>query len=404
MGKDPVAADWPPLTDEEVRSILLTERARSGLTVGGSQAVAPPVVCWRSPRPWSAAGLVNWRGRRILVKRHHILVRTAAQLGVEHAFAAHLRARGCPVPAQVRFPGGLTAVVRGPYVYEAQEQAAGVDSYRDAASWSPYASTSHAWSAGAELARLHVAAASFDRAERAACVLMGSCALVLAADPFGQLEQTMVSRPGLARSLANRSWRESFASELQPAIARAGTLCRRLPRQWGHGDWHPSNLGWTSPDRDARVASVFDLGLANRTFAVHDLATAIERSAISWLDLADSGQAKVDYAGLGALLDGYESVRTLSPDEAAALVALLPVVHVEFALSELEYFDDVVHSAANASLAYDGYLLGHARWFAAEEGSAILDRLAARWLERPASPVAQPAKGPDQPGWSRHAP
>ena len=38
----------------------------------------------------------------------------------------------------------------------------------------------------------------------------------------------------------------------------------------------------------------------------------------------------------------------LGPDELAALVALLPLVHAEFALSELEYFHGVVRSSSSA--------------------------------------------------------
>jgi hypothetical protein len=51
---------------------------------------------------------------------------------------------------------------------------------------------------------------------------------------------------------------------------------------------------------------------------------------------------------------------------------------VEYALSEAEYFADVVSAPALADLAYDGYLLGHARWFAGPDGSAVLDHLRPR--------------------------
>ena len=68
----------------------------------------------------------------------------------------------------------------------------------------------------------------------------------------------------------------------------------------------------------------------------------------------------------------------LTPAEATALPEVLPVAHVEFALSEVEYFADVTGSAANAELAYDGYLLGHARWFAAPAGAEVLDHLRRR--------------------------
>jgi Ser/Thr protein kinase RdoA (MazF antagonist) len=365
MGKTLVPADWPPLTDEEVSLVL-----------GGARAGA--VVTWHSPRPMSAAGLVSWRGASLAVKRHHVSVRTVGQLAAEHAFAGYLRARGLPVPAVVPLQGGATAVRRGDFSYEAYRLAAGIDLYRDALSWSPFAALPHARSAGAALARLHRAAGGFAAPGRPPGVLISSCAVILATDPVGQVTRILARRPGLARWMARRPWRDDFARHLLPAINRAGPLGRGLPRQWGHGDWHPSNLTWTSAGPDARVAGIFDLGLANRTFAVHDLAIAIERSTVAWLDLAESGQAGADLEAMDALLDGYESVRPLSPAEAIALPGVLPVAHLEFALSEVDYFADVTGSAANAELAYDGYLLGHARWFAAPAGAAVLDHLRRR--------------------------
>ncbi len=370
MGKLPVPPDWPPLTDEEVSQAL-------------AGAAAGAVVTWHSPRPMSAAGLASWQGASLFVKRHHVSVRTVGQLAAEHAFAGHLRARGLPVPAVVQLDGGATAVRRGDFVYEAHHRAGGIDLYRDAVSWSPFASLRHARAAGAALARLHLAAADFPAPERPPAVLMDGCAVTMSADPPGRLSRILAARPGLARALAERPWRADFARHLLPAISRAARLGGGLPRQWGHGDWHPSNLSWTGPGPDARVAAVLDLGLANRTFAVHDLAIAIERSIVAWLDLAESGQASVDFEAMDALLDGYESVRPLSGAEAAALAGILPVAHVEFALSEVEYFAAVVRSAANADLAYDGYLIGHARWFAGPDGSALLD-----WLRQRAGRAA----------------
>jgi Ser/Thr protein kinase RdoA (MazF antagonist) len=365
MGKALVKPDWPPLTDADVSRVL-----------GGVPAGA--VVTWHSPRPMSAAGLVSWRGAAVFVKRHHVSVRTAAQLAAEHAFAGYLRGRGVPVPAVIRLADGSTATRLGDFVYEAHELADGIDLYRDAVSWSPFASPGHARAAGEALARLHLAAAGFPAPERPPGVLIGGCAVTLSADPLGELGRLLAGRPRLARYLAGRPWRDDVTRYLLPAIGRAGPLCRSLPRQWGHGDWHPSNLTWTGSGPGARVAGVLDLGLANRTFAVHDLATAVERSTVAWLDLAETGQASVDFEAMDALLDGYASVRPLSRTEAAALAEILPVVHLEFALSEVEYFAGVVRSAANAELAYDGYLMGHARWFAGPGGAAVVGHLRRR--------------------------
>ena len=381
MGKELVMPDWSPLTVAEVRTVLARYPQPGG-------PAGDEMITWRSPRPMSAAGLIRWDGADLFVKRHHVRVRTPAQLTVEHAFIAHLRARRIPAPAVLRAADGATAARYGDFAYEVHGRAGGLDRYRDALSWTPYTSPGHARAAGAALARLHVAAERFPLPARAPAVLTSGCEIILAADPLGAIKWLAGCRPGLAAYLDGRAWPGDLTRHVLPAIQRAAPLLAGLPRQWGHGDWHPSNLTWTSAARDATVASVFDFGLANRTFAVHDLATALERATVSWLDLADPsgagpdaggpGRAEADLDAIDALLDGYESVRPLSPAEAVALPEVFPVVHVEYALSEIEYFAHVVSSAANADLAYDGYLLGHAAWFDTTDGAAVLDHLRRR--------------------------
>jgi Ser/Thr protein kinase RdoA (MazF antagonist) len=406
MGKDLVAPDWPPLTDDEVGVVLAAYPACGGGHPGGQ-----PVVTWRSPRPMSAAGLVRCDaregrpGRCVFVKRHHAAVRSTGQLITEHALATYLRLRGVPVPSVLRDTDGATVAARGDFRYEVHEVADGVDLYRDAVSWSPFTSLGHAWAAGAALARLHGAAAAFPLPERLSAPLLSSCAIVIAADPgadpaadpgpgqarpgrpsdpvglsgpAGGVARFAADLPALAAYLSARDWRTDVDQYLRAPIERAAPLLAALPRQWGHGDWHPSNLTWTGPGPDAVVAGVLDLSLANRTLAVHDLATALERATVSWLDLDETGHAAADLDAVDALLDGYESIRPLSGLEAVALAAVLPVVHVEYALTEVEYFAGIVGSPANADLAYDAYLLGHARWFAGPEGAAMLDRVRRR--------------------------
>ena len=376
MGKALVEPDWPPLSAEEVNAVL----ARYGLPGGTA------VLLWRSPRPMSAAALVRCGGSGLFVKRHHVLVRSAAQLAAEHAFAAHLRALGVAVPAVLRLADGTTTVASGDYRYEVHERAEGIDLYRDALSWSPFTSTAHALAAGAALARFHLASTSFGLPERPPGVLTNSCAVIAAADPLAVVARLAARQPGLAGYLHGRRWRDDLTRYHLPAIRQLAPLLPALGRLWGHGDWHPSNLTWTTPAPDAGVAGVIDLGLANRTFAVHDLAVAIERSAVAWLDLPGTGRAAVDIPAVDALLDGYVSVRPLTRAELAALAALLPVVHLEYALSEVEYFAGVVRSPENSGLAYDGYLIGHARWFGTPEGRALLSHLRQRADRRTAAP------------------
>lgn len=369
MGRELAEPDWPPLTGGEVRAVL----ARYPAAAGAAAAQAG----WHSPRPMSAAALVRLPGGTVFVKRHHRRVRTPAQLAAEHAFAAHLRAGGVAVPAVLRTEAGETTLTWGDYVYEVHAPAPGLDSYRDAMSWSPFRSLGHARAAGAALARLHRVAAGFRRPARPPAVLTSSVEIITAADPLAAVARLARQRPGLAQGLAGRDWQGDIARHVAPAIRRAAPLLAALPRQWGHGDWHPSNLTWTADGPDAEVAGVFDLGLANRTFAVHDLATALERSAVGWLDLPETGRAAADLPAAGALLAGYESVRPLTAAEAAALPAVLPAVHVEYALSELEYFASVTGSPGNADLAY-AYLVDHARWFAGPDGAALAGYLRRR--------------------------
>jgi Ser/Thr protein kinase RdoA (MazF antagonist) len=408
MGKELTLPDWSPLTSAEVHTVL----ARY------PRAPGDEMITWRSPRPMSAAGLIRHGGSDLFVKRHHVRVRTLAQLAVEHAFIGHLRARGIPAPAVLRAADGATATQYGDFVYEVHELASGLDLYRDALSWTPYASLGHARAAGAALARLHEAADRFPLPARAPAVLTGGCEIIVSNDPLAEVKWLAGCRPGLAGYLDGRAWPDDLTRHVLPAIRRAAPLLAGLPRQWGHGDWHPSNLTWSSAGPDAVVAGVFDFGLANRTFAVHDLAMALERATVSWLDLGDAdtadpgladpgladldladpagttvdradpdgavrGRAEADLDGIDAFLDGYESVRPLTPAEAAALPEVFPVVHVEYALSEVEYFASVVSSPANADLAYDGYLLGHAAWFATPPGAVVLDHLRRRAATTP---------------------
>jgi Ser/Thr protein kinase RdoA (MazF antagonist) len=366
-------ADWPALTDDEVRAVLGRFEHYAG-----SGASRDAVVSWHSPRPMSAAALVRLANGTVFVKRHHAAVRTPERLRVEHTFANYLRARGQPLPEVLRNANGDTVVQDGDFVYEVHERATGVDLYLDVPSWHPFTSLDHARAAGRALARFHRAARDFPLPASEPSVLMSSTAIVASSEPLAELGRLVAVRPGLARAVSHRSLLEDFARYHLPTIEKAAPLLGALAPRWGHGDWHASNLAWSSSGRKAVVAGVLDLGLANRTFAVHDLAVALERSTVDWFDLAGTGGAVTDLEAVDALLEGYEEVDPLDERELAALVAVLPVVHLEYALSEVEYFAEVVRSPANADLAYDGYFIGHARWFEEAAGSVLLDHLQRR--------------------------
>jgi len=153
---------------------------------------------------------------------------------------------------------------------------------------------------------------------------------------------------------------------------------------WTHNDLHASNLLWSDESGGAQAAAIFDFGLADRTNVAHDLAQAIERNIVEWITLmndpAHPENVRVHFDHLVALLEGYEQVRPLSDDEAAALAPMAALCHAEFALSEADYFLNVLHQEEKAPMAYDAWLVGHARWFHSAGGAELLDALR-RWAD-----------------------
>jgi len=368
-----VEADWPALTNDEVRSVLRHFDQRDAVTA--SQAA---VVSWQSPRPMSTGALVHFANETVFVKRHHVAIRTPERLRVEHDLARYLRARGQSLPAVLRSTNGDTVVQIGDFVYEVHERATDVDLYRDVPSWYPFTSLDHARAAGCALALFHQAARDYPLPPCEPGVLASSTAIIASGEPLVELDRLIAARPGLARAVSHRSLVEDFSRYHLPTIEKTAPLLRILAAQWGHGDWHASNLTWSSRRPNATVAGVFDLGLSNRTSAVHDLAVALERSTVDWLDLAGTGLVAADLGAVDALLDGYEEVQPLDECEWAALVAVLPVAHLEYALSEVEYFAEIVRSPTNADLAYDDYFIGHSKWFEEAAGLSLLEHLRRR--------------------------
>jgi Ser/Thr protein kinase RdoA (MazF antagonist) len=359
--------DWPLITRDEVEAVL-----RRFPSIG-------PLVrlTWHSPRPFSAAVLITTsNGAEFFVKRHHVSIRDVEGLAEEHAFIAHLASHALPVADTIATPEGATAVTLGEWTYEVHRAAGGMDVYRKAMSWTPFADCSHAFVAGTMLARLHIAARDYAAPARAIRPLLSSFRALSETDLIGALGRWISAQPLLVRALEARDWRSDVTQVILPWHTRLVPFLPALRPLWTHGDWHASNLLWTSNTADAQISTVLDFGLSDRTCAVYDLAVAIERNTIEWMSPQDARHVHLDH--IDALLTGYELITPLSDGEYAALMALLPIVHTEFALSEVAYFYGTLNSPETADVAYDGYLLGHARWFSEPAGRALLDHLAKR--------------------------
>lgn len=370
-----VDPDWEPLTIDELRP-LMAEFPAAG---------APVEILFASPRPFSAAGVVRTERGRVFVKRHARAVRSIEGLREEHRFMEHLAANGAPVPRVLRNIAGESAIERDEWTYEVHEPAGGVDLYGEALSWTPFRCAAHAQAAGEALAKLHSAAEDFDAPRRTVQPLVASFTIFSEPDAGAAMQDYLAARPSLAGHAAVRQAARQALELLAPLHAELFPLLPEIPSVWTHNDMHASNLLWSDGAENVGVTAVIDFGLADRTNAVHDLAHAIERNIVEWLALVENPtqpeNVPVHLDHLDALLAGYEQVRPLAAAEAAALAPMLALCHAEFALSEADYFLGILHSEERARMAYEGWLVGHARWFHSAAGRQLLDALR-RWAER----------------------
>lgn len=378
-----VEPDWAPLTIEEVSAVLAHFR----------ECEQPFRIVSASPRPFSAASVVCMQRGRVFVKRHHRAIRDSEGLVEEHRFVEHLRRKAVPVPRVLVSASGQTAIENGDWTYEVHDLPPGVDLYHDAMSWTPFRSVEHARAAGRMLARLHLAAFDFPAPARRMRPLVASFSIFASKEPTVAMKRYLDARPALAHHEGVCRRCDEALEVLAPYHRELLPLLPALASLWTHNDLHPSNLFWSNDTAIAPATAVIDFGLADRTNAAHDIAHAIERSVVEWLVLVSDpdrpDEVPVHFDQLKALLDGYQALRPLSHQEAAALAPMTALCHAEFALTEADYFLGVLHSEDKARMAYDGYLAGHARWFRSAAGAKMLDALRGWAGRRPRPGVAR---------------
>jgi Ser/Thr protein kinase RdoA (MazF antagonist) len=365
-----VEPDWPALKLDEVDSLLRRY----------PQARKAERILSFSPRPFSAASVVETPLGKVFVKRHHGTVRDRDSLREEHRWLDYLSRRDTLVKKPFEDRSGETAIEIDEWTYEVHPVGEGLDLYETAQSWTPFLSVGHARHAGRALARLHAASAGYDAPARQARTLVTSFKIFSCEDPWPELARYAEERPALHGYLAGRDWLAETREVFLPFHNRLRKFLPLMQPLWTHNDFHASNLFWSGASPEAEVTDIIDVGLADRTNALHDLATAIERNGVEWLEIQNTSRDALHLEQIGALLSGYEELRPLPRDEAEAVAALLPLVHAEFALSEADYFLRVLESLEKADLAYIGYFLGHARWFDSDTGKRLLGHLQ-NWAE-----------------------
>jgi Ser/Thr protein kinase RdoA (MazF antagonist) len=172
--------------------------------------------------------------------------------------------------------------------------------------------------------------------------------------------------------LASRpNWKEGVAV-LEPGWNEVAAGLTELPEIWIHGDPQANNHFFLGEE----VAAVIDFHLATVAPRLLDLAIALDRNGLLWLEIMAGNAEAWDEPSLRGLLEGYGP---LTAAEANLLPRLLPLAQVDFALSLLTYYLTIERNEARAAWAWDVFVLGHARWHASASGQRLRADLT-RWL------------------------
>lgn len=357
-----VDAFWPSFTSAE-----LAEICDHFPGLGGFQAELRP-----GGRPLTRSALIQGGAGLFFVKWRSAQTLGAEGLAAEHQLIRDLRGAGFPTPALIPTTKSDTALAWADGWVEVQACAEGEDRYAGRHTWQPFLSLGDAQAVGRSLARLHhltghfPAPAKVDRGCPAATP-------TLLSGPFpGQAPSAWSPNPDVQAFLAARpNWQEGMAV-LEPGWNDVAAGLRDLPQMWIHGDPQANNHFFQGEE----VAAVIDFHLATVAPSLLDLAIALDRNGLLWLEIMAGNAEAWDEPSLRGLLEGYGP---LTPAEANLLPRLLPLAQIDFALSLLTYYLTIERNEARAAWAWDVFVLGHAQWHVSAPGQRLRSGLT-RWI------------------------
>lgn len=330
-----------------------------------------------SRRPYGAGTLLETTEGAYYLKKRPGGFRHPADIRWRHRVIEHLSTAGFPTPRPVPNESGDTLTETGEFSYELYEAAVGEDLYQDFHSWMPPTRARHARAAGETLARLHAALDDFPLegvtlpGDSPMTPMSARFDLAWAPDLTAAVERRIEAAPALAGFFSEVPWKQDISALYADWHQRLLGYLPEVKPAVTHGDWHVNNLLF---DGDT-VSSAIDFHLCDVSFRMYDLAVALDRNGIPWLEILDGDPEAVRWDVLEELIRGYSSVLPLSHAEVELLTALLPVHQLDLAISNVEYYLAHEGNRERADWAYHVYLLGHARHFLTAPGGGILSFL-----------------------------
>lgn len=358
VGLDVVRPLLQPMTEDDVRNVL-----RHYPSVGGLQKLLSV-----SERPYSAGALVRTEVGEFFVKKRPASWRSKEDIEREHALIAHLTARGFETPKVLKNEDDESVTAAGKVYYEVFDRAKGEDRYRGCHTWTPFERAEHAYYAGKKLAEFHLATREFPlRTPRPLSPMSAQFELVKAPDLALAVQNLAAALPALAAYLKEKPWRSDIARTYGPVCEKVRGPLTEVEGWYTHGDWHANNLFFEGD----QVVGVIDFHLADFSCRLYDLAVALDRNGILWLEVLSGDEGAVRYDVIEKLLKGYQELLPLSDTERRLLPDVLAIHPLDLALSNIAYYEGVEGDRKRADWAYEVYLLQHARRYQTKWGRAV---------------------------------
>jgi Ser/Thr protein kinase RdoA (MazF antagonist) len=277
----------------------------------------------------TAAATFETSEGRFFAKRYDLRVTEPHTILGEHGVILQLRAENFPTPMIHANNRGDTVTWLAEQPYAVFALAHGEDRYGDEHVFAAFHHREDARSAGAMLARFHLALrGGMLPAPKPFKGLTAQYRAMLAPDIPAALEELLVGAPVLGAYVRERAEWEDVKALLAPFAERLEPYLGGWPLGIIHGDWIKRNLFWKGHE----VADVLDFDLWNVGHWVYDLALALLPIGFDW-PVVLAGRAEPNHADMVAFLAGYQEVRPLEPDERAALPIVMSSARVEFYLS-----------------------------------------------------------------------
>lgn len=312
----------------------------------------------------TAACLFETPRGRFFAKAYDPLQREPMGILAEHSLAWELLAHDVPTPRLHLNRAGTTLTWHQGLGYVIADLARGEDRYGAIGVFEPFGHPEEIRSAGAMLARFHLALAEGPPlGPKAFRGLTARYELMRSPGVREGLEALWAEAPAIEALVGDRPdwpWLVGFLE------ARHGELAahlRAMPRGLIHGDFIKRNLFWQGHE----VSEIIDFDLWNEGYWAYDLALALLPCGFDWPRLLQ-GQGEVRRRDLESFVAGYRGVRPLHEAERAALPALLETARCEFYLGAIATM--LERGDGPQAERFYALLVGTARWFDAHPGWA----------------------------------